>query len=222
VLPTDAKPSADEYLDFLCAGSRVPLDEVRRHPGGGVFAPAEPVLVQPARPGRDARMDVAPRAVIDQIHAIRAEAFSAGGGYGGDARFTHRLISRRMIELYNSTGDHLPRLTRRYPYNPAFLHPDDMAELAVRPGDPIRIDSDHDFVYAVAEPSPDVRRGAVSMAHARGGAPDGDADFRLRGSNTGRLVSCERDFEPVSGIPRQSAIPVNVRALSDAELGAIR
>jgi len=30
-------------------------------------------------------------------------------------------------------------------------------------------------------------------------------------------VSVERDFEPLSGIPRQSAIPVNVRALTPAE-----
>jgi hypothetical protein len=35
------------------------------------------------------------------------------------------------------------------------------------------------------------------------------------------LVSCERDFEPVSGIPRQSAIPVNVRRPSERERAAI-
>jgi anaerobic selenocysteine-containing dehydrogenase len=221
VLSTERKPSAEEYLDFLCAGSRVPLDEVRRHPGGHVFEPAEPVYVQPARADRGARMDVAPAAVIAQLREIRAEAFNAGGGYGDDLRFSHRLISRRSMEIYNSTGDHLPRLTRRRAHNPAFLHPDDLREGGIHPGDLIRIDSDHDFIYAVAASSPDVPRGAVSMAHARGGDPSEDSDVRLRGSNTGRLVSCERDFEPISGIPRQSAIPVNVRPLSDAELREI-
>jgi anaerobic selenocysteine-containing dehydrogenase len=222
MLSTERKPTSEEYLDFLCAGSRVSLDEVRRHPGGRVFEPTEPVFVQPGRPDRTARMHVAPPAVIAQLREIRAEAFAAGGGYRGDPGFTHRLISRRSMEIYNSTGDHLPRLTRRHAYNPAFLHPDDLDALGLESGDVIRIDSDHDFIYAVAAPSSDVRRGAISMAHARGGAPDCDADLHVRGSNTGRLVSCERDFEPISGIPRQSAIPVNVRALSPEELQEIR
>jgi len=77
-------------------------------------------------------MDVAPPAVIAQLREIRAEAFAAGGGYRGDRRFTHRLISRRSMEIYNSTGDHLPRLTRRQVYNPAFLHPDDLDPRAMR------------------------------------------------------------------------------------------
>ena len=34
-------------------------------------------------------------------------------------------------------------------------------------------------------------------------------------------VSVERDFEPISGIPRQSAIPVNVRPLRPEELAAL-
>jgi anaerobic selenocysteine-containing dehydrogenase len=215
-LDTERKPTSEEYLDFLHAGSRVSLDEVRRHPGGKVFEAEESVLVQPGRPENQARMDVAPRAVIEQLHAISQEPFSKGGGYGGDARFSHRLISRRMMEVYNSTGDHLPRLRRRHSYNPAFLNPEEMRRLGIDPGDLIRIDSDHDFIYAVAEASRDVAVGTISMAHARG---DGtDDDVRQSGSNTGRLVSCERDFEPISGIPRQSAIPVNVRLLDAAEL----
>jgi len=220
-LPTDVAPSPEEYLDFLHAGSRVPLDEVRRHPGGRVFAPDEPEVVQPARPGRDARFDLAPRAVVEQLAAISAEPFGDGGGYRGDARFTHRLISRRMMEVYNSTGDNLPRLRRRHPVNPAFLHPDDLDALGVRAGQPVRIESEHDFIYGVAAASRDVPPGVVSMAHARGGDPADDGQFARLGGNTGRLVSCERDFEPVSGIPRQSAIPVNVRAVAADELAAL-
>jgi anaerobic selenocysteine-containing dehydrogenase len=195
---------------------------VRRYPGGHVFAPAEPVTVQPARPGHEARFDVAPRAVMDQLHAIRREAVSTAGGYGAGARFSHRLISRRMNEVYNSTGDHLPRLTKRHPYNPAFLCSADLRALGIARGEVVRIESEHDFIYAVAEASDDVRPGAVSLAHARGGAAERDGDVRRIGCNTGRLVSCERDFEPVSGIPRQSAIPVNVRRLRAEERRALR
>ena len=212
-LDLDRKPTADEYLDLTHAGSRVPLDEVRQHPGGRVFEPATPVRVRPARPSRaGARMNVAPRAVVEQIRDIRGERFSEGGDYGGGERFTHRLVSRRMMEVFNSTGDHLPGLRRRYPYSPAFLNPLDLDAIGARPGDVLRIDSDHDFIYGVAEASHDVPVGVVSMAHARGGVADVDA-----GGSTNRLVSTERDFEPVSGMPRQSAIPVCVRPLTPEE-----
>ena len=221
-LDLDRKPTPDQYLDLTHNGSRVPLHEVRRHPGGRVFPPAKPVYVQPARAGKTAaRMDVAPAAVIAQVRAIRHEPFSGAGGYRGDARFTHRLISRRMLEVYNSTGDHLPGLRRRYPYNPAFLHPEDLRRIGARAGDVVRIDSDHDFIYGVAEASVDVRPGVVSMAHAHGDAPERDGEVRSIGSTTGRLVSTERDFEPISGIPRQSAIPVTVRPLTPTELAAL-
>ena len=211
----DRKPTPDEWLDIVCAGSRIPLDEVRKYPGGKVFEPAEPVRVQPGRAERrSARMDAAPPAVIAQLREIRQEAFDA-------CRFTHRLISRRMMELFNSTGDHLPGLRRRFPYNPAFMHPADLERIGVRPGDVVRIDSDHDFIYGIAEASTDVLPGVISMAHARGDVPELDGQVRAIGSTTGRLVSTERDFEPISGIPRQSAIPVNVRALTAAERARI-
>jgi anaerobic selenocysteine-containing dehydrogenase len=214
-LDLDRKPTSDEYLDLTHRGSRVTLDEVRKYPGGRVFEPTELVHVEPGRPeAADFRMNVAPGAVIEQLVAIRAEARSGAG-------FTHRLVSRRMLEVYNSTGDRLPRLRRRYPYNPAFMHPTDLVHIGVRPGDVVRIDSDHDFIYGVAEATTDVRPGVVSMAHARGGDPALDGRVRTIGSTTGRLVSVERDFEPISGIPRQSAIPVNVRALRPEELAAI-
>jgi anaerobic selenocysteine-containing dehydrogenase len=126
-----------------------------------------------------------------------------------------------MLEVYNSTGDHLPRLRKRWPYNPAFLCAQDLRALGVESGEVVRIDSEHDFVYAVAEECSDLRSGTISLAHARGGSPSLDGDVKHVGCNTGRLVSCECDFEPISGIPRQSAIPVNVRRLSEDELRAI-
>jgi len=210
----ERKPSSEEYLDLLCRGSRVPLDEVRRHPSGAIFAPATPQRVLPARPeNRAHRMNLAPRAVVEQLREIRAERFG-GGGYDGDARFSYRLISRRMLEVYNSTGDHLPGLRKRYAYNPAFMNPQCLRELGAAAGDVLRIESEHDFIYGVAQPSDEIAPGVISMAHARGDLPGrADADVRGLGSTTNRLVSTQVDFEPISGIPRQSAIPVNVRRL---------
>ncbi len=162
-------------------------------------------------------MNVAPPAVVEQLAEIRAERCS---GSGGDDRFTHRLISRRLLEVFNSTGDHLPRLRRRSPSSAAFMHPLDLQRLHVRSGEVVRIESDHAFIDAVAEASTDVPPGVISMAHARGGLPPADGDALDAGS-TNRLVATDRDFEPISGIPRQSAIPVTVRPLSAAEQAAI-
>jgi anaerobic selenocysteine-containing dehydrogenase len=221
-LDIDRKPTSEEFLDFMHSNSRVPLDEVRRHPSGAVFEPAEPYYVEPGRPEHAAaRMNVAPEAVISQIREIRKEPISHSGGYGNDGRFSHRLISRRMMEVYNSTGDHLPGLRRKFAYNPAFMNRDCMDAIGVQSGDVVRIDSDHDYIYGIAEESGDIGSGVISMAHARGATPDREAEVRSIGSTTNRLVSTDRDFEPISGIPRQSAIPVNVRPLTPEELESI-
>jgi hypothetical protein len=67
------------------------------------------------------------------------------------------------------------------------------------------------------EPEEAIRRGVVSMPHAFGDAPgsDQDKDVHTFGSNTGRLSSVESDFDPYSGIPLMSAIPVNVEPALD-------
>jgi anaerobic selenocysteine-containing dehydrogenase len=187
-----------------------------------VFRPETEHRVQPARPERaGARFDVAPPDVLRQLAEIRAERFSSAGSYGGDASFAYRLISRRMLEVYNSTGDHLDGLRKRWPYNPAFMNPANLTALGVKAGDVVRIDSDHDWILGVVQPAEDVPAGVISMAHARGDAPGRDADVQLIGSTTNRLVPVTRDFEPLSGMPRQSAIPVNVRALRPEELSAL-
>ena len=49
------------------------------------------------------------------------------------------------------------------------------------------------------------------MAHAFGDAPTHDKDVFYIGSNTGRLTDSEKNFDPRTGMPRMSAIPVNVR-----------
>ena len=104
------------------------------------------------------------------VPAHAAEAYQVftisgllAGGYDGDTRFTHRLISRRMMDVYNSTGDHLPQLRQKCPYSPAFMHPQDLERLGVSPGTLIRIESDHSFICAVAATSRGVLPGVISI-----------------------------------------------------------
>jgi hypothetical protein len=62
----------------------------------------------------------------------------------------------------------------------------------------------------VVEADDTLRRDVTSMHHAFGGLPAEDNEFRDRGSNVARLVATDIDYDPITGMPRQSNIPVSV------------
>jgi anaerobic selenocysteine-containing dehydrogenase len=199
------KPTTEELMALEAADACIPLAEVRRHPSGAVFEAAR-CTVAPADPASAGRFELAPRELAEELRAIRAEP-PAGGG------FSHRLISRRMRQVFNSTGVQLDALRARGPGNPAFMSPGDMRSAGVAGGDLVEIESDHGRILAVAREDDGLPRGVISMAHSWGGLPGrGDvASEAAIGACTNALISSDRDFEPYSGHCRQSAIPVNVR-----------
>jgi len=127
--------------------------------------------------------------------------------------YAYRLLCRRLLDVHNSAGRDIPKLVRKYRHNPAFMNPEDLEALGVAPGDVVEISSDYSSILGVAEAEANLRRGVISMPHGFGDAPGAENDARVReiGSNTGRLTSVERDYDPYTGIPRMSSIPVNVR-----------
>lgn len=241
-LGMERKPSTDELLAGLMNGSRIPLEEIKRHPHGAIFddaffppspepptrdattarpksAPVAPfgpkpghAFVAPADPGHGERLDVGNPDMLGELAGVRAEAVEAatGDATGRSAR-PFQLISRRLPNVYNSTGRDLASLQRGRAWNPAFLHPDDLAMLGLRDGDLVEIASDHAAILGIVESAPELRRGIVSMAHCHGDAPETDDRIRELGSSTGRLVDNMRDYDPHTGIPRMSAIAVSIR-----------
>jgi anaerobic selenocysteine-containing dehydrogenase len=129
-----------------------------------------------------------------------------------DAEFAFRLVSRRLPDVHNSAGRDIPKLVRKYAYNPAFMNPVDLEKLGLKSGDVVEITSDHATILGVVEPEAELRSGVVSMPHGFGDNPGTPEDRRVKelGSNTCRLSSVERDYDPYTGIPRMSAIPVHV------------
>jgi anaerobic selenocysteine-containing dehydrogenase len=115
-----------------------------------------------------------------------------------------------MPNVYNSSGRDIDALHRGRPYNPAFLHPDDLAALGLAEGDAVRIASDRASIFGVATSDATLRRGVLSMSHCFGDAPERDPAHREIGSPTNRLVDNARDYDPITGIPRMSAIPVSI------------
>ncbi len=204
VLPLEPPPSKDEVLALATAGGRVPLDRVREHAGGHVYEDIH-VTVEAPRPGAQKRFELAPPGVLEELDDVVEES--------PDADFSHRLISRRLRHVYNSSGRHLEAIRAKGTTNPAFMNPVDLEAIGVGSGDLVEIRSAHGAILGVAEAADDVPSGVVSMAHAWGDPDVGGKEVLEIGSSTNALVSNEHDFDPISGMARQSAIPVNVAPL---------
>jgi anaerobic selenocysteine-containing dehydrogenase len=201
----DAKPTTDAIFEQLVASSRVPLDVVKRHPHGARFDDP-PILVAPADPACEARLDVGNDLMLRELEAVARE----GETPAATPERAFRLVSRRMPIVSNSSGRDIDALHRGRPYNPAFLHPEDLAALGLAEGDAVRIASDRASILGVATSDATLRRGVLSMSHCFGDAPERDPAHREIGSPTNRLVDNARDYDPITGIPRMSAIPVSI------------
>ena len=99
------------------------------------------------------------------------------------------------------------------------MHPDDLAALGLTSGDMVCITSSRASILGVVAAEAGLRRGLVSMSHAFGDIPERDAEVREIGATTARLVSVEHDYDPYTGIPRMSAIPVGVERCDGADGG---
>jgi anaerobic selenocysteine-containing dehydrogenase len=199
-----------ELLQLIRPATRVPLARLREQPGGRIY---EEIALDASAPlpGIEALLAFAPEGVCDELRALRAEGFEPRG------RYTHRLICRRLDHVVNSVGPDFPESARRGRTNPAFMAAEDLAELGVAPGELVEIESQHGSLLAVAQPTDEVEPGVVSIAHCFGDASLGSASdsqrVRASGSNTGLLVAVDRDYDPITGMARQSAVPVAVRAV---------
>ncbi|GFM17340.1 MULTISPECIES: molybdopterin-containing oxidoreductase family protein [Mycobacteriaceae] len=210
VLPMNRETelSTEELFEQMCATARIPLDEVRRHPHGAIFD--VDAVVQERDADTTARLDVGNAYMLAELAAVLDEEVD---GARADSAFPFRLIPRRHPNFMNSSGTALAALNRGKPYNPVYMHPDAVAELGLRSGCSVMVTSRHDSVPAVLESDDSVRPDVVAMHHAFGGLPDEDDEFRERGTNVGRLVSTEVDYDPITGLPRQGNIAVRVAPL---------
>lgn len=217
------KPSSDRLLEMLTERARIPLAEVKKHPHGHVFEEAVD-LIEPREAGCEVRLELGDahimKALADAEVILRAAPDAA---IPGDAARPFLLVPRRANNFLNSSGRSLAKLTGKRPYNPAFVHSQDLARLGLASGDDVAIASRHDEIFAIVEADDTLRPGVVAMTHGFGGLPgeddgaEGRTGHRMLGSNTGRLVATDDDYDPVSGMPRMGAIPISIRAI-DADV----
>ncbi len=196
-LDMSTRPTTDEILTIVHTGSRIPLEEVKAHPGGAVF-PAPDLVVAPGDPATAGRLDIGAEPMMSALAAAATERT--------DRAFL--LIARRARHVMNTPALAYPSHSPRE--NPAFLHPKDLQALGVAEGQRVEISSDRASITTIALPDDTLRRGVVAMTHAFGDVPGAD---RAPGANTGRLVSVDEAFDVLTGQPLMSAVPIDVRAL---------
>jgi anaerobic selenocysteine-containing dehydrogenase len=207
----EREPSTDEIYALWAQGSAVPLSQVKQHPHGAVFEEARDV-VGARDPDCDARLELADAAMIAQLRQVRGE--DAIARRKTSANYPLLLISRRMQETTNS-GVKFEGMKRSY--NPAFMHPDDMARLSLAGGDMVEIRSRHGAIVGFVEADASLRPGVVAMTHGFGARFGRAYDPRRDGANVNELLSWTDDADPYHGMPRMSAVPISVRA-TNAEL----
>ncbi|MET0985892.1 MAG: molybdopterin-dependent oxidoreductase [Steroidobacteraceae bacterium] len=198
-------PTSEELLAIRASRAAIPLDEIKRYPGGQVFDLGA-ISVLPGRPEADAKFDVMPEDVATEL----AEYCRTGERKG----FEFLIASRRMRDLFNSNGYYLRPTRARNPVNPVSIHPDDMAALGVIEDEEVEIASDNGRVRAIARPDATLRRGVITLSHGWGALPNDGTDARVVGTCINPLISDCRNVEVVNAMPRMSAVPVNIRRLN--------
>ena len=194
-------PTTDELLEMLAAGSRIPLQTIKDEPNGASF-PDPPVLVAPKEAGWEGMLQVGDPEMLADLAELARQPSEP------DDQYPFRLISRRMMQVFNSSSQD-PSSTKGRAHNPAFMNPNDLQALGVEPTDLIEITSPRGTIVGVVESDDSVREGCVSMAHCFGGLPELDSPLE-HGSPTSRLSTVNHVNEPYSGQPLMSGIPISV------------
>ena len=203
----DTEMTTEELFAQMCSTSRIPLDEVSSHPHGHIFD--VDAVVEDRDPECVAKLDIGNGYMLNELAETLAEDFRSARS---DRAYPLRLIPRRHGSFMNSSGTNLAKLNRGKPYNPAYMHPEAIAALGLQAGDLVTVASAHDSIPSVLEADDTLRVDVIAMHHAFGGLPAEDREVRDRGSNVGRLVPTDVDYDPITGMPRQGNIPVCVTA----------
>ncbi|MGE4243341.1 molybdopterin-containing oxidoreductase family protein [Ramlibacter sp.] len=185
-------PNIDMLLEQVCAGSRVPLDEVRKYPQGRLFEEVAQV-VQPADADCTARLQLGDPMMMADL----GEVLEEGARAAPQAQGEFKLITRRVNNFMNSVGQGLPSLSKGRTAHPVQAHPDDMRGLSIAEGAPVRLRSKNGEVVTTVEYDDTLRRGTMSLTH-------GFAQASVQ-----KLIDLDR-CDPITGIPIMSGIPVRV------------
>jgi anaerobic selenocysteine-containing dehydrogenase len=209
-------PTTDDIFTQMLSKSAITFSELKAAGGPVIVGGDTPLHVLPARPeAAGALFDVMPPDVAAELSSTAAERVVPGSWSSGGQTFSHLLAVRRLPFVYNTQGSSQPVHRQRTPYNAAFLHPEDLVTIGTRSGGLVTIRSDNGTIAARVESDETVRRGVVSMSHGWGGLPDDDEGDGPRGASVNRLISDKCNSQILNAMPRMTAVPVTITAISD-------
>ena len=216
LLDTQVRPTKFDVLELLTPNASVPLSEIATKGHGHIFSDVQVTVSEPEIK-KEHRFQLLPADISEQLQAVIGETYWQQPTNEDDGTvYSHLLISRRLKHVFNSSGQQLEGLRKKGTTNPAYIHPDDLAALKLSSGDLVEIESAAGTLLGIVEAAEDIKPGVISMAHAWGDLPDNGGEVRTQGSSTNRLVDDDRTYNPITGMPRMSAIPVNLRAVAEA------
>lgn len=205
------RPSSKDLLRALHPSDALAsFDDLLAHPEG-ILLDSPPIIIQPALADDGARLDLLPADVATEL----AEVIGENVLNVSNSRYPYRLAVRRMVEALNSAFRFSSPTKRRWPVNPAFMNPADMAREGFENGDSIRIVSEHGKLIGKVRADPTVRAGVISMS-GLWGSLDADSDPKGElGAFTGAIVSLDHDLDRINFMPRQSGIPVRAEIVDE-------
>jgi anaerobic selenocysteine-containing dehydrogenase len=211
MLDMENMPTTDDLHKHLTASARVPLAEVKQYPNGHIFDIEE--MVQAKDDGFTGRLCVGNSMMMKELNGVFATDYKSAQQ---STEFPLRLVCRRLNNALNSAGREM--IASSKPYNSTYMHPDDLLALGLKEGDRVKIISSHDNILGLVASDATLKLGVVAMSHSFGGMPGKDCQqFMSVGSNTGRLISVEENYDALTGIPQMSNIPVRIEAVLGPE-----
>lgn len=205
-------PTTDELLTGFLKKSPVPLEEVKKFPAGKLFK-SQSSTAKAKDSDWPYLFDVGQTDMLAELATIDAQL----GNKSVLAQSVEALdglnlllVSRRMHEVYNSVAHRLPALMKKVPYNPVFMNPEDASKLGIQSGDRVELATGKATVSGIVELAEDIRQGVVSIAHGFPNSPSCDGSADHQGTSTAALLDDEIDYDPISGLPLMSAVPVSV------------
>ncbi|MEH6592250.1 MAG: molybdopterin-dependent oxidoreductase [Halioglobus sp.] len=210
--PVDVANPALETLDILelmypDEMVKVPIRELARYEGGKLFEEFSDIKVAAAFEGIDEKLQLLPAEAADDLAQLLVQKVPGQGCYGQDGSYTHLLTVRRVPHVYNSSCHDFPK---NPPGNPAYLHPEDLAELGLAAGDMAILQSEHASIEVVVEADTKLRKGVVSMSHCFGGDPAMPQNVKRYGGSVAKLIPVNKDFDPLMGMPKMTGFPVKL------------
>ncbi len=199
-------PSTEELIELSCEASRIPLEVVKAHPHGNVWDLDVPVLGR--EPGCTAMLQLGDARMMTELRDLRP---TVAGQPVVDPAYPLTLVCRRANNFMNSVGQEMRALNNGHTHTPAYMHPDDLAALGITADSLVTVRSRHGDMLARVEADDSLRSGVIAVVHGFGAAMT-VAGAHAQGAmgSVARLVNMDEP-DPISGIPRMSALPVAVQ-----------